>query len=297
MTKHWPYLLLSTAMLAACGGGSGAPTAGGGSGFLGGGGVVLDPTDDGIVPEDPADDSEVVVTPAALSDDLGQVIYDSGAGTLQVSMLPFDGSPQLASYMRDAGLDISGYQAYELEENSNSRKYYALFKTLDHVTAGSVATDVDFNTYFGGSAFQVLTAPTLPGSGIATYQAPYAGLWAVTNTNEGDGPTRVTGDALLNIDFNDLVVEGNVQNRQTEGGANLPEITLFFTALDGTTFIGQVKDTLSGDTTGVYGGAIGGSNAAEVATVLVFEPIPDTPNEYGSFVADLGCISSPGAPC
>lgn len=297
MTKQWTFLLLSTALLAACGGGNGPATSGGGSGFLGGGGLVLDPTDDGIVPDDPSEDSEIVVTPAALADDLGAVVYDSGAQTLQISLLPFDGSPELASYMRDAGLDISGYQAYELEENSSARKYYALFKTLDHVTAGSAATDLDFNTYFGGTAFQVLTAATLPGSGIGTYQAPYAGLWAVTNGNEGDGPTRVTGDALLNIDFNDLVVEGRVDNRLTEDGLNLPEITLFFTALNGTTFIGEVKDTASADTTGVYGGAIGGGGAAEVATVMVFEPIPDTPKEYGSFVSDLTCLSSPGAPC
>lgn len=301
MIKHWTFLLLSTAVLASCGGGSGAPVAGGGSGFLGGGGGgTVDPGDGdgGIVPVDPSEDpGEILVVPATLTDDLGASIYDASAETLQVSLLPFDGSPVIAEYARSAGLDISGYQAYVLEENSSARRYYALFKELDHVNAGAVGTDVDFNTYFGGTTFNVLTAATIPGEGIATYQAPYAGLWSVTNGNEGDGPTRVTGVGMINIDFNDNVVEGEIRARVTEDGDAMPQMTLFFTELEGSTFIGKVKDTLSADTRGVYGGALGGPNAAEVAVVMVFEPIADTPNEYGSFVADQTCISSAGSPC
>ncbi len=73
-------------------------------------------------------------------------IYDADGDTLLITLPPFDGSPVAAAYSRDGTLDVSGFEAFKLEENDNARLYYALFKEGTSTVVGVVATDHDFAT-------------------------------------------------------------------------------------------------------------------------------------------------------
>ena len=232
--------------------------------------------------------------PAELSVDLGAVEYDSVNETLKVTLLPFDGSPVETSYIRDATRDVGGFQAYELQENQFSRKYTALFKDGNFASAGVVATNYNLGNEFGGATYGRPSGYTAPTIGIATYTGTYAGVQTTTNTVTGTGPNRVSGDVLLNVDFNDARVEGEVTNMQiVDGGASLQDLTMVQTAVDGGSFFGEVR--ILEITVGDYGGNLAGPNADEAAGALVFDR--SGIREYGAFVLPQLCISAPGTNC
>lgn len=160
-------------------------------------------------------------------------IYDPDGDALLITLPPFDGSPVAAAYIRDVDLDIdgSGFEAFKLEENDKARLYYALFK---EGTSTVVATDIYFATYFGGTTYSLTQGGTLPTIGITTYEGGYAGLQTLTNESE-DGPTIVSGSALVNVDFNQSVIEGKVYD--TAGGERF---VLFITDVEGGEFFGDI---------------------------------------------------------
>lgn len=239
-------------------------------------------------------DGALAGVPQELSSDLGAVEYDPVNETLKVTLLPFDGSPQEASYIRVDAEDIDGFQAYELQENRSSRKYTGLFQARNHSSAGAVATNFDLENQFGGATYSRDTEYSAPTSGIATYRGTYAGVQTTTNTATGVGPNRVSGDVLLNVDFNQARVEGEVVNMQVvDGGAALQDVTMVQTAVDSGVFYGEVRGP-GGN--GNYGGNLAGPNADEAAGVLVFDR-PGDIQEYGAFVLPQTCISSPAINC
>jgi hypothetical protein len=280
--KFHILLMTSILALAACGGAS-LPNIGGAGD--GGGGEGVTPT------EETLDFSE-------LTADLGSAIYDPVLETLTITLLPFDGSPIVAEYVRNTALDTAGFDGFSLEENSNARLYYAMFKAGESTFVGTVATDFDFENSFGGTTFDVTVAGNLPTGGIATYLGEYVGLTDATNLP--DGPTIINGDALINVDFNDGEIEGKLLADSTlfnDAGALLAydadllvaRETLLITTLDGNEFLGDISGG------GTYGGVIGGDGGELAATFVFDNEFGD--KEFGALVAPQTCLSSPETPC
>lgn len=241
--------------------------------------------------------------PETLSVNLESATFDPDAQTLTITLPPFDGSPGDAEYTRQAALDTGGFQAYDLQENGSSRRYVALFKAGTYTQAGAVATNYALANQFGGTTYGRLDVYGAPTQGIATYEGSYAAVLTTANVDTGEGPNRVTGEVLLNVDFNQSLIEGEVTNRELIDNAGatvaaMDSVVLRQTAVESGTFFGDVV-TAAADDLGDYGGTLGGPNAEEVAGVLVF--VPDgsdaSVTEYGAFVAPQTCISSPGTPC
>ena len=273
----------ATLLLAACGGtsitGLSGDTDDTGGVVGGGGGDDGGTTNDGTIS-------------AELTRDLSVAIYDADGDTLLITLPPFDGSPVAASYIRDATLDVSEFEAFKLEENDKARLYYALFKEGTSTVVGVVATDLDFATYFGGTTYSLTQGGTLPTVGIATYEGGYAGLQTVTN-GSGDGPTIVSGSALVNVDFNQSKIEGKVYDTD-----DVERFVLFITDVEGGEFFGDIADGADGvygPADGVYGGIIGGTDGSELAATMVFTQ--DGIEEFGAFIAPQTCISGAGSPC
>ena len=76
---------------------------------------------------DPVDPNGVTV-PAVLAQNLDAAVFDPVAQTLTISLTSLDGSPVSAAYNRDTSLDVPGFQAYSIQENTTQRKFVALFR-------------------------------------------------------------------------------------------------------------------------------------------------------------------------
>ncbi len=256
--------------------------------------------------------------PADLAGNLSSAVYNAGAGTLTVTMLPFDGSPSGAAYNRQSTLDVGSYQAFDLQENGASRRYLALFQQNGNVWAGAVATEYRFANKYGGTIYGRADVYSGPTTGIASYQGSYAAVLTVPINSSGTpaGPIRIAGTATLNVDFNQQLVEGQVTNRHVVDSANLAGQSATLAALSGGmanvelksgglssgTFHGDVTDP-GGNKLGTYGGVVAAGSASApgsaVAGVLVFTPTDagQTPNytEYGAMVLPLKCYSTAGS--
>ncbi|MFV2003189.1 MAG: thymidylate synthase [Paracoccaceae bacterium] len=260
--------LLAMGLLAACAPGN--PFFGGG-----GGGGTIAPALEGV--------------PASLSKNLTAVSYDAGAGTLVVQVTALDASVLQASYVRTPGLDVSGFEAYTMQETTLNRSFIALFaeNPRGNLIAGVVADGGQFNRYYGGGAYSQIDVYSAPGAGgLANFIGSYAG---VTNFNPlgGLSPGRTSGDVTFIADFTDMVVNGAIENRiLIDDGSALVDVIMPATALaaDGS-FLGGTE-YLNLQSSGVYGGAFGGVGATDVAGILVFKPIEGTPDieEIGVFL-------------
>lgn len=273
------YILVAAMLsVAACGNG-------GGSSNSGSGGTSTSSSD----------------VPASLAGNLESAEFDQTNETLTITLPPFDGSPGTADYNRNAALDVGSFQAYDLEENQSSRRYIAMFKSGNHVKVGAVGTEYYLANQYGGTIYGRVGVYDTPSEGVATYEGDYAAVLTVPQANPGDGPSRVSGDAQLIVDFNQALVEGQVTGRTiVDDGTSLDDVVLRATALENGAFFGDVTNAAAKDL-GDYGGVIGGPNAEEVGAVLVFTPDDlgtDPANtEYGAFVGDQTCITSPGVTC
>lgn len=287
----WKMALAAVALVAACGGDPWAPDDGGGGG---GGGGTTDP-----VPEE-------------VSKNLVAISYDpADNGTLRVNLEGLTASSQTVAFLRAPKLDIDGYQAFIYQETGLQRSHLALVATNERGTleAYAVADGGQFNRHFGGARFAQVTAyrrpsvaqgPTPgPETGQFSYAGSYAGVfvpgdWANTTLPPGlrpSEPWRVRGDALINANFANNLVNGGVANRVLldESGNPVTSIELQDLALietgiaDDGTFLGDVEFAgAPGGAIGNYAGAFGGNGATDVAGVLVFNPVND-PHiwEYG----------------
>lgn len=211
-----PFLALMT--LASCGGP--AVVSDGGGGSTGGG-------------------TDTTAVPDALKVNLEEVAYDGT--TLKVKINSLDSTPLLVTYDREPKLDVAGYKAYKMQEDSLDRVFVALAATSDDgsVTAVTAGDGGQFNRYFAGGLYSRKGGFDRPpiGDGPAAGQVSYAGNYAaVTNIGAArdvtptdialpvDGsvddslvprqPSRVVGEIFLNANFADNSVNGSIYNRQ-----------------------------------------------------------------------------------
>lgn len=266
-----------------------------------------------------------VTVPAVVAQHLRSAQYTPGAATMKIDLRTLDGTPLQATYQRDATFDAAGFEAYTVQESRSQRQFLALFKRGTATEAGVVADGGQFVNYFGGANFARLQPFTLPtagagGSLLATYTGGYIGLLnSGVSVPYPGGPFdpsrsfRVTGDVMLNADFNtdNLSVNGGVRNRVVEPDpvataaegnipAPIPLKDIFFEVTQ-ITADGAFSGIIKFDRTkavGNYAGVFGGTGAAEVAGATILRPIDgDTATrEHGAFVLPK-CAAGDPPPC
>ncbi|WP_151717678.1 thymidylate synthase [Gemmobacter serpentinus] len=288
-------------LLAACGGpspfpGDGTDDGGDGDGGDGGG-------------------SETITVPESLAVNVTGVKYDKKADQLRVAITGIDSTPQLVTYERYAKLDVPGYHAFKIQEDSLDRMFVALAaEAPDGKTrAVTVADGGQFAYYFGGGYYErtgAFSRPNIKSSQGGTGQVTYAGRYGAVQNVEQDGspdalpvkpgtepglvprqPRRVKGDVFINANFADNVVNGTVYNRRVVGtGERLERIILAPTEItEQGTFLGDAEaindevDTITGN----YGGVFGGKGSTSVAGLVHLEQFDDDmkkEQEHGVFV-------------
>jgi hypothetical protein len=249
--------------------------------------------------------------PVEVAKNLRAINYDpTGPGTLKVNMDGLTASPLVATFVRAPKLDIAGYRAFTYQETGLQRSHLALVSenARGNLEAGVVADGGQFNRHFGGGHFarvDTFTRPTVR-AGVETGQFSYAGTYAgvflpgdlsTTSPQLPDGlqpnvPLRTQGDALINANFANDLVNGGVANRvllDDKGAqiAQLDGITFPATAIDSNgQFLGDVEfQGKPGTSIGDVGGIFGGTGASDVAGVIVINPISGNGDiwEYGVF--------------
>ena len=298
--------------LAACGGGN--PFVEGGDTTPGGG------TDTSNVPE-------------SILSDLEQISYDADANTLTVTGLTQDGVPLVNMYTPVAETFVPGYATFTGQNDPLGRHATAFVASRAGVQAGVVMTGSQFNKFFGGAFFErtgSYDAPTAADSAFdVTYYGRYAGglngVGPQTNLLPTTGldsdvnlPTQtayIRGLMFVNVDLNDLSVEGEIYDRTAVFGGttdptaqrllDLPDLVLVEGVLTGDgTFSGNLEIDASdpdpgtpanpiGSDIGDFAGVIGGEQGAAMAGGITAENFTETLEneiEYGVFVLDL-CVA------
>ena len=276
--------------VAACGSAVDDGTGGGGGG---GGGLTQNP-----IPEE-------------LAKNLHQIAYDPAAGTLTVEMTALDGPDVLATYTRNAALDVPGYSAYTVQDDPLDRMFIALVTASNRgtVRAAAVGDGGQFNRFYNGGYYERTGAYSIPTANPVTGLVSYAGQYAgVTNVDEPGGPNllpippgtppetipgqprRTQGEIFLNVSFSDSTINGTIYNRSFVGGGALESVTLIPATIDNNgEFLGAVEffgDPATG-TIGNYGGIFGGTDASDVAGIVYLDDFirtADFDNEVGIFV-------------
>ncbi|KXF91734.1 hypothetical protein [Phaeobacter inhibens] len=287
--------LAAATLLSACGGGTNP--------------FDTDDSTDGGTTTDP-------IVPEVLASDVDSVAYDAAAGTLVISGLSLDDTPFSASYRRRPALDRQGYEAYTAQDSSLDRHVTAYVREIeDGAFAVAVATGGQFSYYFAGTSYGRrggYSAPTgdVASGGVVSYAGTYVGLMNIA----GDGgdllpvtpgtpsdirpaqTAEVTGDAFVNADFGDNIVNGTIYNRQIEptsaGAAPQTLLTLDLAPTDiaaNGTFTGTASQVVNSTRTnvGTYGGIFAGTDATSVAgSVFAQNHVEgiDGIEEYGIFV-------------
>ena len=261
-----------------------------------------------------SEDEEEVVNglPASLANHLTNAVYDPDSGTLSLTLEGFDATPIVASFQRNAALDLNGYQAYTLQNDPLDRHFTALTArstdTAQSVKAGVAGDGGQFNYFYSGGYYERTGAYDPPSSGgtpqgLVSYAGEYVG---VTNLNvHGSSPSndlatvtdptvpalnrpsqaaRVTGDIFLNVSFGDNAVNGGISNRQIidldpsgNGGVlDVPSIVLVQGEIDGSagTYAGSVEHAgETGTSIGTFGGIFGGEDASATAGIVSIDQI------------------------
>lgn len=243
----------------------------------------------------------VLVAPNGLPGDVTNFTFDPTGNSLQIEITGLDSSPVSATWSRRSSLDVPGYRAFAVQEDSLDRLFVALAaQSADGAVTGVAARDGgQFNSSFSGYALQrvgVFTPPDASAPGPGTGQVSYAGTYAGLLNGGGSGtalaapppgtptalrpgqPARVSGDAFINANFADNTVNGAITNRRiVDSGFGLESIILVPTAIltgdpdeavNGT-FSGGVQrpfvENESNQSVGSYSGIFGGPDASSVA--------------------------------
>jgi hypothetical protein len=316
MKTNIKALLALLLVLPAC---SGNPflepgTDGGDGGGSGGGGVP-------VTPIDPTSPSAPVVIPDNVKQNLtsaGLTQYTTDAESIKINLYSQDANDLEAVYARDTQFDVDGYQGYSYQETTSNRYVVALVREVGSAKAAIAVDAGQFGTYYGGGNYARADLFTRPAVGVGerfNYSGTYVGLQNVGPLSP-DGPggdlnpeiaDRIEGRALITADFTNMAISGGVDNRvNVETGDEFPTIVLFSTdiAANGT-FAGKVQrldrgqDGTGGqfNDAGFYAGIFAGLNASEIATLMVFNPVP-SPNwfEHGMVVLP-NCQSGGGPAC
>lgn len=269
--------------------------------------------------------------PESILNDIDRISFDADSNTLTVEGLTQDGVPLVNAYRPIANTFAPGYTTFTGQNDPLGRHATAFVASREGIQGGVVMTGSQFNRFFGGSFFErtgTYTAPTSPDSRFdVTYYGNYAGglnlpgpATDILTPQPGldpdvDLPTQtayVRGLMFVNVDLNDMSVEGQIYNRTgvfsanpdgslassslpDEGFLDLPDIILIAGELtnDGT-FSGDLEVAGNvGQDIGDFAGVIGGPDGSAMAggtTLSEFDDRIENEIEYGVFVLDL-CVA------
>jgi len=264
--------------------------------------------------------------PALILNDLERISFNATNNTLTVTGLTQDGVPLVNEYRYIPTTFAAGYETFTGQNDPLGRHATAFVASREGVQAGVVMTGGQFNKFFGGAFFERTggySAPTTPDSRFdVTYYGNYAGgingvgpitdLFPTTGLDPDVGTPNQTayvrGLMFVNVDLNDLSVEGEIYDRTgvfASGLTDLPDLVLVEGTLTGDgTFSGNIefdaRDTNTGtpndpvgNDIGDFAGVIGGPGGNAMAGgVTLSEFTDDFVNEleYGVFVLDL-CVA------
>ncbi|WP_299623442.1 thymidylate synthase [uncultured Tateyamaria sp.] len=265
--------------------------------------------------------------PANILGDLERISFNASDNTLTVTGLTQDGVPLVNSYTAVSNTFAPGYTTFTGQNDPLGRHATAFVASRDGVQAGVVMTGGQFNKFFGGTFFErtgTYTAPTAPeGRFDVTYYGNYAAglngvgpvtdLLPITQPIDPDvnTPTQtayITGLMFVNVDLNDMSVEGEIYDRTAVFGAgfgDLADLVLVDGTLTGDgTFTGNIEvdatdpnpdapDDPVGVDIGDFAGVIGGTDGSAMAGGTFIEDFSDALGdeiEYGVFVLDL-CVA------
>lgn len=264
--------------------------------------------------------------PATIASDLDSLSYDASSQTLTVTGLTQDGTPLVNQYNHVATSFVNGYETFTAQNDALGRHATAFVASREGIQAGMVITGGQFNKFFGGTYYErdgAYEAPVAPEDRFdVTYHGAYAGGLNLVGPetdlldtpgvdSDVDTPTQasyVTGLMFVNVDLNDLSVEGEIYNRTAvlqltpdtdptvPGYLALPDIVLVEGVLaDDGSFSGNLEvDAEDGGTVGLdvgdFAGLIGGPGGITMAGGTYIETFTDDIEneiEYGVFVLDL----------
>jgi len=264
--------------------------------------------------------------PPAILNDLERISFDPITNTLTVTGLTQDGVPLVNEYTAVASTFAPGYVTFTGQNDPLGRHATAFVASRNGVQAGVVLTGGQFNKFFGGAFFERTGGYTVPTGAASQFDVTYYGTYAggingvgpVTDLLPTAGldpdvntPTQTaysTGMMFVNVDLNDMSVEGEIYDRTgvfAGSSPELPDLVLVEGTLAGDgTFSGNIEfdatDTNPGtpadpvgndigDFAGVIGGP-GGNTMAGGITLTEFSELLDNELEYGVFVLDL-CVA------
>jgi hypothetical protein len=184
-------------------------------------------------------DSPVVV-PDALKFNLQSARLVPGVGgnadTLLIAISALDTTPIDATWQRRPNLDVDGFAAFAVQEDSLDRLFIGLTGTsADGSTTAYLAGDGgQFNKYFSGTLYARdggYTPPDAsqsgPAKGLVSYSGKYVGLLngggirsetliiprPASSSQRPSQASRVEGDVFVNADFANNSINGDVTNR------------------------------------------------------------------------------------
>ena len=149
------------------------------------------------------------------------------------------------------------------------------------------------NEILNGGSFTRISLYSQPTSGLASYVGDYVGLIGYRADLTGAPPAVVRGDIVIDADFDKAVVNGGISNRQYVGpplAGTLQPIALRIAPITNGEFAGNVDIIGSVGKVGDYAGIFGGTNASDVAGVMVFAPFNGDPYSLETGVFVLPCV-------
>ena len=289
-----------------------------------------------VTPTDP-----VTIVPENILGDLERIDFNASTNTLTVTGLTQDGMPLVNEYTAVASTFAPGFVTFTGQNDPLGRHATAFVASREGLQAGVVMTGPQFNKFFGGSFFERTggyTAPTAPagrfdvtyvgnyaaglnGAGPQTDLLPVAGpIDPDVNTPEQTGYVR--GLMFVNVDLNDMSVEGEIYDRTgvlqsiadptVPGFVDLPDLVLVDGTLTGDgTFIGDIEvdatdpnpnapDNPIGNDIGDFAGVIGGTGGNAIVGGTRIEDFTeqfDDEIEIGVFVLDICTAASTDPVC
>ena len=281
--------------------------------------------------------------PANILNDLDRIDFNAATNTLTVTGLTQDGVPLVNEYRAIGTSFVDGFTTFTGQNDPLGRHATAFVASRDGgLQAGMVLTGGQFNRFFGGTFFERTggyTPPTAPASRFdVTYVGNYAGglnlpgpITDLFPVGAGVDPSvdtpnqagYVTALMFVNVDLNDMSVEGEIFNRtavlagvddgtgnivpagtstNVTGFLGLPDLVLVEGSLAGDgTFNGNLEvDGEVGTDVGDFAGVIGGPDGNAIVggtTVENFTPEFTNEIEYGVFVLDICTAASTDPIC
>lgn len=241
---------------------------------------------------------------------VNNIAYDEDRDVLMINNIPFD-DPNNEYIRVTTEAFVNGFDAYQSDPapGTAEMQYFAIFRRSDSgesQVAASTSAEYIGVGFGGGGAQRRGDDPTLPTSGLYTYNGEYGAVRTVLNAiGNGDRVEYITGDAQLAADFGDFddigAVNGRITNRNLyddtgaligsiEGGISLAngEIDTSNGTISSSTTVALAND---GSTTGTgeWQGVFAGPNGEEIAGILfvdgTHENTGETVREIGGFVA------------